>query len=125
MMTALIVFSSIILCLITFVVVRWYLRFKRSAKYLTRTIAYWRENPTQMELGLATNEQVINELLKRPFPLILISPISGSNQNNGQINLHIANLHPEMATVLLAGASQLLRNSNLYGENPYENDFDD
>lgn len=122
MTTALFIIVGLLFCCFMYVLIRWYIRYKRASKYITKTIEYWKKNPTQMELSLATTGQIVEELLSRPIPIILISPINGSHNGGGRINLNVVNLHPEMATMLLSDAAQILKNNNLYGGNQYEQD---
>lgn len=123
MITTLFIILGIVFCGIIYFAIRAYIRYNRASNYIMKTINYWKKNPAQMELSIATTGQIVKELLSRPIPIILISPVNDAHHEENPINLNIVNLHPEMATMLLFNATQMIKDNGLYG-NPYESDND-
>lgn len=88
---------------------------KQVAKFYTSLL---RKNSTELDLELATSDQLIKALVTRPgYPLILITP-----KNEKQLEVHVRNVTPLGICNLLATAQLVILNQdNLQKEG---NDYD-
>lgn len=81
---------------------------------LSQFVKNWKKNPTKMDLALATTKQIVNELLGRAQPIIMIMPELPKieNQPVETIQLYVLNIHPQQASVLLHNAGERLQDQD-------------
>lgn len=75
-----------------------------------------RKNATELDLELATTDQLINALVNRPgYPLVLITP-----KNEEQLEVHVRNVTPLGVCSLLATAQLVVLNQEPMKESDRE-----
>lgn len=89
-------------------------RCRKKEKFLNKVIHKWRNNPTEMDLNLATTEQIVKELLNRSQPFIMMMPEVPkiNSEPIASVRLYVIGMHPEHAQALLQGAGELLAQSH-------------
>jgi hypothetical protein len=90
----------------------WYMvRYNTKTKQMDKVIQDWKDNPTQMDLGLATTAQIIKEINSRSQPVILLIPEMPKHQDQmiGSVQIYISGIDKNSAESLLVTASELLR----------------